>query len=289
MASSPCRSGLTESSPDMADVVFQFPSGSVGSQTAKLIKTRGILVTLTEVLAEVTGATPAHVSILVDSTLVHIGVASEREDTLIVIVPHAKASAKEVANFVRNLVRLIKVRYKNLSTAFRKHQSALQELFTNFALETIFSSLMTTNAGQSVPNLELLPELPEKSSSRFESLLPYCQWLNLPDEIRFQIDDAISQFESADFQDFSEEFYDLPREFHILGSCLFHKGSLLSSHLAKDDLIDVFLWCQNKCILGGRNNCTPVHQLVSWTEIHLTRWVQKGVKPISILKPTFSF
>ena len=41
-----------------------------------------------------------------------------------------------------------------------------------------------------------------------------------------QIDDALSQFEAADFQDYSEEFYDLPREFNILGSCLFHKVGL---------------------------------------------------------------
>ena len=58
-----------------------------------------------------------------------------------------------------------------------------------------------------------------------------------------QIDDALSQFEAADFQDYSEDFYDLPREFNILGSCLFHKGYLLASHLPRDDMVDVLLWC----------------------------------------------
>ena len=55
--------------------------------------------------------------------------------------------------------------------------------------------------------------------------------------------DALSQFEAADFQDYSEDFYDLPREFNILGSCLFHKGYLLASHLPRDDMVDVLLWC----------------------------------------------
>ena len=44
-----------------------------------------------------------------------------------------------------------------------------------------------------------------------------------PQDVKFQIDDALSQFEAADFTEYSEELYDLPREFSILGTCLFHK------------------------------------------------------------------
>ena len=36
----------------------------------------------------------------------------------------------------------------------------------------------------------------------------------------------MNQFESSDFQDYTDDFYDLPREFNVVGSCVFHKGPL---------------------------------------------------------------
>ena len=53
--------------------------------------------------------------------------------------------------------------------------------------------------------------------ARFDRNLPAGQALHLPEDVKFQIDDALSQWEAGDFQEFSEEFYDLPREFSILG------------------------------------------------------------------------
>ena len=38
-------------------------------------------------------------------------------------------------------------------------------------------------------------------------------------------------------------FYDLPREFNVVGSCVFHKGFLIASHLNAEDMVDVRMWC----------------------------------------------
>ena len=88
--------------------------------------------------------------------------------------------------------------------------------------------------------------------AKFDQSLPAAHWLHLPEvmivmmmmmmmgmimsshilpqDVKFQIDDALSQFEAADFTEYSEDLYDLPREFSILGSCLFHKvGSVYYS------------------------------------------------------------
>ncbi len=44
------RTGLTESSPEMADVLYQFPSPAhIGDQATKLLKARGVFVTLAQV------------------------------------------------------------------------------------------------------------------------------------------------------------------------------------------------------------------------------------------------
>lgn len=91
-------------------------------------------------------------------------------------------------------------------------------------------------SGKSVDLSAVLAPIPAK----FDENFPAAQWLPLPDEIKFQVDDALNQFESADFQDYSEEFYDLPREYNILGSCIFHKGLIISSHLPRDDMVAVY-------------------------------------------------
>eukprot|EP00095_Tigriopus_kingsejongensis_P006337 maker-scaffold804_size94796-snap-gene-0.17 protein:Tk06337 transcript:maker-scaffold804_size94796-snap-gene-0.17-mRNA-1 annotation:"pdz domain-containing protein 6" len=88
----------------------------------------------------------------------------------------------------------------------------------------------------------------------------------------------MNQFESADFQDYNDEFYDLPREFNILGSCLFHRGHLLASHLPRDDMVDILLWCRFKKLLG-LNHSGRVHQVVSWHEVFVTRQSFRTAKP----------
>ena len=265
------RSGITESSPDMADVLYQYPSAASGQHSAKLLKTRGMITTLSQVLSEVTGFKPSLVSLLVEGQLVHVGMVEEKEDLFVMALPDIKRSSKEVAQIVRDTVRVLRFNFRTLSNAFssyrRQHPLDLNEFFTNILVEELIGS--SKSGTESWPNIDVSTIL-APSSAKFESGLQCCQWLNLPDEVRFQIDDAISQFESGDFQDYSEDFYDLPREFNILGSCLFHKGYLLCSHLNREDLLDVVLWCKNRKLFSfTREN--KLQQLVSWAEVYLIR------------------
>ena len=124
-----------------------------------------------------------------------------------------------------------------------------------------------------------LSSLLSRAPAQFDSDLDAAHWLVLPEEVRFQVDDALSQFESADFQDASAsdeeasssaEMYCLPREFDVLGACLFHRGLLLSSHLPRGDLRDVLLWCRSKKLLR-LTRTIPVHQIVAWSEVYLSR------------------
>ena len=69
------------------------------------------------------------------------------------------------------------------------------------------------------------------------------------------------------FADDMDEFYDAPREFHILGSCLFHRGLLVSSHLSKTDTTDILLWLKvNRNILAVSAK-HPIRRIVAWKEI----------------------
>ena len=42
------RAGITESSPELADVLYQYPTAASGHHSIKLLKVRGIFVTLVQ-------------------------------------------------------------------------------------------------------------------------------------------------------------------------------------------------------------------------------------------------
>ena len=75
-----------------------------------------------------------------------------------------------------------------------------------------------------------------------------------------------------------DEFYDGPREFHILGSCLFHRGLLVSTHLPKMDTVDVLLWLKTNGNILAMSSKHPVRRIVAWKEIYPTRHHKQRAK-----------
>jgi len=254
------RQEMTETAADLADVLYQFPT----HKQSKLIQVRGLFLTLGHALPEITGSRPVSTSLVVEGDLVHVCYAEEREDLFILALPATKASANEVAQITRDVVRLLRLKYKTLGRAFvQKHWSELNEVFSTVFLEALL------DVGEVKAVLDL-PTLLANKPARFEGNLAAAQHLPLPQDLKFQVDDALSQLESADFQEFSADFYDSPREFNIIGTCLFHKGYLVTSHLCRDDMVDVVLWGATSQLLP-LTRTQPVHQIVAWTEIYPTR------------------
>ncbi|TRY75063.1 hypothetical protein TCAL_00628 [Tigriopus californicus] len=259
------RTGITETSPEMADVLFQFPLNLVGDHSARLIKARGMFVTLCQALPDVTNSKPIVSTVVLNDHLVHIGFAEEREDTLLLAFPATKCSSKIVCQIVRDVVRLLRLRYQTLANAFNpKNHSEINQFFAVLFLDELLNLSALSRSSLDLSTLFRSHE------AKFDQNLPASQWLYLPEEIKFQVDDAMNQFESSDFQDFNDEFYDLPREFNIVGSCLFHRGHLLASHMPRDDMVDILLWCRFKKLLG-LTQLSRVHQLVAWHEVFVTR------------------
>ena len=98
-------SGITENSPEAADVLYAYPSDLTSrplSSTFRLFKSRGVFVTLCQLLGQVTGdgEKPQVTSVLLDGTnntsgegtvnesqLIHIGYAEENGDLLLLALP----------------------------------------------------------------------------------------------------------------------------------------------------------------------------------------------------------
>ena len=104
---------------------------------------------------------------------------------------------------LRDVVRVLRLRYGSLSSAFSpvsKHLSDLNHFFSLFLLEQLLS-IRASDPDQPPPVLDLdSMSSADRSNFSFEDSLLAAQWLNLPEEIKFQISDAMNQFESADFQ-----------------------------------------------------------------------------------------
>jgi hypothetical protein len=263
------RSGITESSPELADVLYQYPTAASGHHSIKLLKVRGMFVTLCQALPEITGGSvPLTSTVIIDHELVHVGYAEEGEDVLLVALPDGKCNAGDVGHIVCDMARVLRLQYGSLAAAFSTRNHVDLNKMLNILL---LDELLNICSSQSrIPPPFDIATILSRNPPKFDERLHATHWLNLPDDIKFQVDDAMNQFESGDFQDYSEDFYDFPREFNILGSCVFYKGLLLASHLPKDDLIDVVLWSKlNKLLRLTRES--PVHQLVAWSEIYLTR------------------
>ena len=210
---------------------------------------------------------PVTSSLLIEDQLVHVGYAGEREDLFILALPATKSSAKEVSQVVRDTVRVLRLKFKTLSKAFsQKNQGELHELFSVLFLDILVNIRKLSCVGK--PVLDISTVL-APNPARFDENLPAAQLLILPEDVKFQVDDALSQLESGDFQEFSPDFHDSPREFNILGTCLFHQGFLVASHLCRDDMMDVYLWSEYNQILP-LTRLHPVQQIVSWAEINLT-------------------
>lgn len=106
----------------------------------------------------------------------------------------------------------------------------------------------------------------DASSAVLLDSLPGVRWLTLPQEIKMELDTALSDLEAADFAELSEDYYDMRRLYTILGSSLFYKGYLICSHLPKEDLIDIAIYCRHYCLLPLAAK-QRIGQLVIWREV----------------------
>ncbi|KAK2862985.1 hypothetical protein Q5P01_002518 [Channa striata] len=238
------------------EILYQYPVSEASSQ---LKGVRGIFLTLCDMLENVTGGRIISSSLLLRKHLVHVGYWKENNNLLVVGLPAERVPLLSLQTVVADLVRTLKVMYGSLDSAFCKadHAPSLDHFFCLFFQQLIQPSRLME--GSSAPP-------PDVSGTVFLDGLPAVRWLTLPPQIKMEVDTVLSDFESSDFGEMSEDFFGLRRLYVILGSCLFYKSYLIANHLPKEDLLDVCLYCQHYCLLPLASE-QRVGQLVIWREV----------------------
>ncbi|KTG04100.1 hypothetical protein cypCar_00047551, partial [Cyprinus carpio] len=119
---------------------------------------------------------------------------------------------------IEGVVRTLKVMHGSLDSCFCEEENAarLDHFFCLFFQQLIQPWRLIDSSR---------PPSPDISGSLFLDGLPAVRWLTLPADIKVEVDTVLSDFESSDFGDMSEDFYGMRRLYVILGSCLFYKVS----------------------------------------------------------------
>ncbi|XP_026168872.1 protein inturned isoform X2 [Mastacembelus armatus] len=238
------------------EILYQYPVSEASSQ---LKGVRGIFLTLCDMLENVTGGRIISSSLLLGKHLVHVGYWKESSNLLVIGLPAERVPLLYLQTVLGDVVRTLKVMYGSLDSAFCKvdHAPRLDHFFCLFFQQLIQPSRLRD--GSSAPATDV-------SGTLFLDGLPAVRWLTLPPEIKIEVDTVLSDFESSDFGEMSEDFFGLRRLYVVLGSCLFYKSYLIANHLPKEDLLDVCLYCQHYCLLPLASE-QRVGQLVIWREV----------------------
>ncbi|XP_041840748.1 protein inturned isoform X2 [Melanotaenia boesemani] len=258
---------LDSASPqDEEEILYQYP---VSEASTQLKGVRGIFLTLSDMLENVTAGQIVSSSLLLGEHLVHVGYWKESNNLLVIGLPAERVPLLSLQTVVGDIVRTLKVMYGSLDRAFCQldHTPRLDHFFCLFFQQLIQPSCL--REGSSVPPADV-------SGTLFLNGLPAVRWLTLPPEIKMEVDTVLSDFESSDFGEMSEDFFGLRRLYVILGSCLFYKSYLIANHLPKEDLLDVCLYCQHYCLLLLASE-ERVGQLVIWREVFPQQRANGGI------------
>ncbi|XP_044875289.1 protein inturned isoform X6 [Mauremys mutica] len=248
----------SETSKDEQEILYQYP---VSEASQKLKSVRGIFLTLCDMLENVTGAHIISSSLFLCGKLVQVVYWKESDKLLVIGLPAESVPLSQLRNMITDVVRTLKFMYGSLDSAFCQVEnvSRLDHFFNLFFQRAIQPARLNSNASPSAQHYD-------SCSALFLDNLPGVRWLTLAQEIKMEIDTALSDLEAADFAELSEDYYDIRRLYMILGSCLFYKGYLIGNHLPKEDLIDIALYSRHYCLLPLAAE-QRIGQLVIWREV----------------------
>ncbi|NXF73741.1 INTU protein, partial [Sclerurus mexicanus] len=251
----------SETSKDEQEILYQYPT-SEASQ--KLKSVRGIFLTLSDILENITYTEIISSSLFLCEKLVQVVYWKESDKLLVIGLPEENVPLSQLRNMIEDVVRTLTFMYGSLNSAFCQVEnvSRLDHFFNLFFQRALQPARLKPSAQHY-----------ETCSAVFLDNLPGLRWLTLPQETKMEIDTALSDLEAADFAELSEDYYDMRRLYMILGSCLFYKGYLIGNHLPKEDLIDIGLYCRHYCLLPLAAE-QRIGQLVIWQEVFPQHHIQ---------------
>ncbi|NWZ39709.1 INTU protein, partial [Brachypodius atriceps] len=248
----------SETAKDEQEIIYQYP---ISEASQKLKSVRGIFLTLSDILESVTGTEIISSSLFLCEKLVQVVYWKESDKLLVIGLPEENVPLSQLRNMIQDVVRTLTFMYSSLDSAFCQVEnvSRLDHFFSLFFQRALHPARLQPSSSPGAQHQD-------SCSALFLDSLPALRWLTLPQDIKMEIDTALSDLEAADFAELSEDYYDMRRLYVILGSCLFYKGYLIGNHLPQEDLVDVGFYCRHYCLLPLAAE-QRIGQLVIWREV----------------------
>ncbi|XP_006876159.1 PREDICTED: protein inturned [Chrysochloris asiatica] len=257
----------SETSKEEQEILYHYP---MSEASQKLKSVRGIFLTLCDMLENVTGTQVTSSSLLLNGKQIHVAYWKESDKLLLIGLPAKEVPLPQLRNMIEDVAQTLKFMYGSLDSAFCQVENVprLDHFFNLFFQRALQPTKLHSNASHSAQQYDA-------SSAILLDSFPGVRWLHLPQEIKMELDTALSSLEAADFAELSEDYFDMRRLYTILGSSLFYKGYLICSHLPKDDLIAIAIYCRHYCLLPLAAK-QRIGQLVIWREVFPQHHLQQS-------------
>ncbi|KAK3577265.1 hypothetical protein CHS0354_030550 [Potamilus streckersoni] len=242
----------TQSDQPQDQVLYKFPEVE-----NKLFEIRGLFLTLSSLLKDVTCDSPVKTCVRYKEYDTDVLYWKEGQDVLVIGLPTQRVPSTFSPQLLEDLLRIIRILFGSIYKVFRDHtvQGQLDQLF-GLTFYRVLLSQENTLCYSSGLDMMLL------------DTLTGVRWLRLSQNDKLLCDEILSEFEASDFLELEEE--DKRRHYAILGTSLYYKEYMLSSHLYWEDLNDIHLFLKYHFLLSLVTS-QSVEELVIWREVFPTR------------------
>ncbi|XP_012253761.2 protein inturned isoform X1 [Athalia rosae] len=257
--------GLSETGPELQDVIYSFPRSPNKCMQSVLCRTRGAFVTLDHMLSSLLGPRPISTTTLYDNELINVSYIPEEEELLLLALPEKNCCLQKTLEISEDVVRALELSYQSLSKCFsaKDNHLALDHFFALLFWRIIIDpseAASDLKKPRSDVSMRIL-------SSNFNDTLPAARCIQLPRDAQIQIDAALNEMEAMDYRNWNEDPMNCQRLYTILGSSLYHRDFLLASHLPSQDLIEIHSFLRQKGLLSLVKE-EAVKSLVVWKEVY---------------------
>ncbi|KAB1281876.1 Protein inturned [Camelus dromedarius] len=198
----------SEASKEEQEILYHYP---VSDASQKLKSVRGIFLTLCDMLENVTGTQVTSSSLLLNGKQIHVAYWKESDKLLLIGLPAEEVPLPQLRNMIENVAQTLKFMYGSLDSAFCQVENVprLDHFFDLFFQRALQPAKLHSSASPSAQQYDAF-------SAVLVDNLPGVRWLTLPQEIRMELDTALSDLEAADFAELiTKKKSTLPNPFHL--------------------------------------------------------------------------
>jgi len=237
---------VTETSAEMDDVLYQSSTAGIDA----LLKWRGIGLTLSHLLPQLTRSVPVGSSVIAEGLLIHLGFVIEDAGLFILAAPSTWCTSVELELTTKQLNSLLCFQYGSIRRALTEPRFADD---IRRMVDSLFHSLQNRRN----------PLLNSLASSYW---ITCGHWLHLPADVHLDVTLTLNQMEAMDYEDWDDETISLQRSVTMTGSAVYCQGYLVGSTLSPRHLEQVGTYLKWNQILEISLR-RRLRSLILWREI----------------------